>query len=220
MAERCGGGRCILDRIRWKKKIHGNKFPVKFCLPAVVSRPAGKHAVRKLNLRRRRPPRSIDRGIEIDWTRNRNRSNRRRKMIFAKRSKINGASAENCSGPENRNASISLCKHRETRMIFRSFLSASIDRGIGNRSNRRRKIIFAKRSKINGASAENCSGPENRNASISLYKHRETRMTFRSFLSSSIDRARAKFSLLYQWLGWLAGLGWLGWLTGRDIHIH
>ena len=66
MAERCGGGRCILDRIRWKKKLDGNKFPVKFCLPAVGSRPAGKHALRKLNLRRRRPPRSIDRGIEID----------------------------------------------------------------------------------------------------------------------------------------------------------
>ena len=93
MAERCGGGRCILDRIRWKKKIHGNKFPVKFCLPAVVSRPAGKDALRKLNLRRRRPPRSIDRGIG-------NRSNRRRKIIFAKRSKINGASAENVRAPK------------------------------------------------------------------------------------------------------------------------
>ena len=105
MAERCGGGRCILDRIRWKKKLDGNKFPVKFCLPAVVSRPAGKHALRKLNLRREdRLDRSIDRGIG-------NRSNRRRKIIFAKRSKINGASAENCSGPENRDPSISLKKH-------------------------------------------------------------------------------------------------------------
>ena len=54
---------------------------------------------------------------------------------------------------------------------FSSFLSASIDRGIGNRSNRRRKMIFAKRSKINAAPAENCSGPENRNSSISLCKH-------------------------------------------------
>ena len=47
----------------------------------------------------------------LDRSRHRNRSNRRRKIIFAKRSKINGASAENCSGPENRNSSISLCKH-------------------------------------------------------------------------------------------------------------
>ena len=117
MAERCGGGRCILDRIRWKKKIHGNKFPVKFCLPAVVSRPARKHALRKLNLRRRRPPRSIDRCIG-------NRSNRRRIIIFAERNKLNGASAENCSGPENRDASISLCKHREPRMTFSIVLSS------------------------------------------------------------------------------------------------
>ena len=50
MAERCGGGRCILDRIRWKKKLDGNKFPVKFCLPAEVSRPAGKHFLWKRNL--------------------------------------------------------------------------------------------------------------------------------------------------------------------------
>ena len=28
----------------------GSKFPVKFCLPGVVSRPTGKHALRKLNL--------------------------------------------------------------------------------------------------------------------------------------------------------------------------
>ena len=65
----------------------------------------------------------------LDRSRHRNRSNRRRKIILAERSKINGASAENYSGPENRDASISLRKHRETRMIFRSFLSASIDRG-------------------------------------------------------------------------------------------
>ena len=66
MAERCGGGRWILDRIRWKKKLDGNKFPVKFCLPAVVSRPAGKHALR--NLRRRRPPRSIEASKSIEST--------------------------------------------------------------------------------------------------------------------------------------------------------
>ena len=28
----------------------GSKFPVKFCLPGVVSRPTGKHALRKLNV--------------------------------------------------------------------------------------------------------------------------------------------------------------------------
>ena len=142
MAERCGGGRCILDRIRWKKKIHGNKFPVKFCLPAVVSRPAGKHALRKLNLRRRRPPRSIDR------SRHRNRSNRRRKIIFAERSKINGASAENCSGPENRDESISLCKHIANAIEI-SIVFEHLDRSTHrNRSNRRRKIAGSKYGEI------------------------------------------------------------------------
>ena len=111
-----------------------------------------------------------------------------RKNIFAIKSKINAAPAKNCSGPENRDASISLCKHianaKEFPIVF-EHLDRSRHR---NRSNRRRKIISAKRSKINGASAENCSGPENRNASISLSKHRETRMIFRSFSSASIDR--------------------------------
>ena len=45
-----------------------------------------------------------------DWTRNRNRSNRRRKIADSKYGEINGAPAENCSGPENRDASISSCK--------------------------------------------------------------------------------------------------------------
>ena len=74
-------------------------------------------------------------------------------------------------------------------MIFRSFLSASIDRGIGNRSDRCRKIIFAKRSKINGASAENCSGPENRDASISLRKLYTNAMIFSTVLEH-LDRSR------------------------------
>ena len=40
------------------------------------------------------------------------------RIIFAERNEINAAVAETCSGPENRNASISLCKPLETRMIF------------------------------------------------------------------------------------------------------
>ena len=96
----------------------------------------------------------------LDWSRHRNRSNRRRKIISAQRSKINGASAENCSGPENKNASISLCKPLETRMIF-SIVFERLDWSRHrNRSSRRRKIVFARRSKINGASAEIVRAPK------------------------------------------------------------
>ena len=112
----------------------------------------------------------FDRLERFDRSRHRNRSNRRRKIIFAKRSKTNAAPAENCSGPENRDASISLCKHIANAKEF-SIVFEHLDRSRHrNRSNRRRKIIFAKRSKINAAPAENCSGPENRDASISSCK--------------------------------------------------
>ena len=41
------------------------------------------------------------------------------------------ASKNKRSGPENRDASISSCKHMATQCNFRSFSSAAIDQGIG-----------------------------------------------------------------------------------------
>ena len=85
----------------------------------------------------------------LDRSRHRNRSNRRRKIISAKRSKINAAPAENWSGPENRDASISLCNHIANAKEFSSVFE-HLDRSNGlHRSNRRQKNRFEMFRKIN-----------------------------------------------------------------------
>ena len=70
---------------------------------------------------------------------------------MVRKGEINGAPAKLCSGPEHRDASISLCKRIANAEEF-SIAFEHLDRSTHrNRSNRRRKIIFAKRSKINAS---------------------------------------------------------------------
>ena len=89
------------------------------------------------------------------------------------------------SVPENRDASISSCKFVATRCKFRSVSSSSNDRGIGIGRIGVEKPTLDFTREINGAPAKHCSGPENRDASISSGKRMSSRCKFRSF---SIDR--------------------------------
>ena len=93
-----------------------------------------------------------------------------------------GAPAKKCSGPENRDASILVGKHIANAMIFSTVFdrfraprsieaSASIDRGIGIDRFGVEKTTFDFCTEMYGAPAKNCSGPENRDASISFGRH-------------------------------------------------
>ena len=95
--------------------------------------------------------------------------------------KIYGAPAKNCSGSENRDASILVGRHIANAMIFsivfdrfrapRSIeASASVDSG--------RKIRFDFCTEMYGAPAKICSGPENRDASILVGKYIVNAMIF------------------------------------------
>ena len=103
------------------------------------------------------------------------------KSTFDFSSEINGAPAKHCSVPENRDASISSCKRIATHSKFRSFSSTSIDRRIGIDQIGVGKTTVDFLGKIHGAPAKNCSGPENRDASILLGRHVANAMIFRPF---------------------------------------
>ena len=62
---------------------------------------------------------------------------------------------------------------------------------------------------------ENCSGPENENASISLGKYSVNAKEFSSVFEHAIEHG-AKYSQM----GHGAWAGWAGWLIRCDIHIH
>ena len=123
-----------------------------------------------------------------DWTRNRNRSNRRREIIFAKRSKINAAPAKKCSSPENRDASISLCKHIANAKEF-SIVFEHLDRSRHrNRSNRCRKIFSRKEAKSTPRRRKIVRGPKIAMRRFPSPDIEQTLCSYRSFLSASINR--------------------------------
>ena len=74
---------------------------------------------------------------------------------------------------------------------FRSFSSTAIDRRIGIAGFGMEKITFDSFRKIYGAQAKNCSGPENRDASISSCKYIASAHIF----SIVFDRFRAPRSI-------------------------
>ena len=83
---------------------------------------------------------------------------------------------------------------------FRSFSSTAIDRGIGIGRFGVEKTTFDFCTEMYGAPAKNCSGPENRDASILLGKHIANAMIF---------------PVSFGWLGkvthYCTIAGWLGW---------
>ena len=96
---------------------------------------------------------------------------------------------ENCSGPENENASISLGKYNANAKEF-STVFEHLDRSTRpHRSNRRRKNRFLSKGEINGASAKICSGPENQNSSISLGNYNANATEF-STVFEHLDRSK------------------------------
>ena len=74
---------------------------------------------------------------------------------------------------------------------FRSFSSTAIDRGIGIDRFGVEKTTFDFCTEMYGAPAKNCSGPENRDASILVGKHIANAMIF----STVFDRFRAPRSI-------------------------
>ena len=96
---------------------------------------------------------SIDRGIGIDRI-------GIDKSTFESEGEINGAQAKFCSVRDNRDASISLRKHRANACIF-SIVFDNLDRSRHrNRSNRSAKIDVVRKGEINGAPTKLCSGTE------------------------------------------------------------
>ena len=74
---------------------------------------------------------------------------------------------------------------------FRSFSSTAIDRGIGIGRFGSKNSTFDFCTEMYGAPAKNCSGPENRDASILLGRHIANAMIF----STVFDRFRAPRSI-------------------------
>ena len=89
---------------------------------------------------------------------------------------------------------------------FRSFSSTAIDRGIGIGRFGVEKTTFDFCTEMYGAPAKNCSGPENRDASILLGKHIANAMIF----PTVCDRFRAHAG--WAELARLPNRGWLGWV--------
>ena len=89
-----------------------------------------------------------------------------------------GRANKNCSGPENRDASISSCKHIANAMIFstvfdpfrrfRAPRSIEASASIDSASKKRRSISVQK---CTARQQKKCSGPENRGASILVGRH-------------------------------------------------
>ena len=100
---------------------------------------------------------------------------------------------------------------------FRSFSSTAIDRGIGIGRFGVEKTTFDFCREMYGAPAKNCSGPENRDASILVGKHIANAMIF-SVVFGWLGKVTHYCGLarLIGPLARLAGLagraGWLGWV--------
>ena len=101
----------------------------------------------------------------------------------------------------------------QTLVTFRSFYHLDRSRH-RNRSNRCGKIDVVRKGEINGAPAKLCSGPENRDASISLCKDTVNACKFRWFGLRWMARCLETCQM---------GLGWAGWAglaSSPDNNIH
>ena len=110
-------------------------------------------------------------------------------------------------------------KNHEASILFGKHIANAKDFSIVFEHRDRSREASARRSisveKSTARQQKKCSGPENRDASISSCKHIANAMIF-STVFGWLGKVTHYFTTA-GWLGWLAGLGWL---TGRDIHIH
>ena len=129
---------------------------------------------------------AIDRGIGIDRF-------GVEKTTFDFCTEMYGAPAKKMFGPRKPRCVVFMGQTYSKRYDFfdrfRSFSSTAIDRGIGIDRFGVEKMRFDFCTEIYGAPAKNCSGPENRNASIVLGRHIANAMIF-SIVFEHRDRSR------------------------------